>query len=235
MISKAMILAAGYGKRLAPFTNHTPKPLLSVRGQTLIDRHLQSMRSVGIKEVIINVAHLQDKIVEHCHDGSKWGLKIEYSREDENAPLETGGGVEKILPWFDNQAFLLVAADIWTEFSFKSLLNVSTELVDAHAVIAPKPMWLANGDFAIDANSKLTVDTKSNFTFAGLSVLHPRLWGTKIGGAYPLSKVLTKAAHEKKLGGLVLNDAWFNIGCKNRLEELCKYLRIDINHTNYIT
>ena len=94
---RAMILAAGRGERLRPLTDSTPKPLITVGGQTLIERHLQKLALAGFREVIINLAHLGDLIREALGDGSRWGLNVQYSQEPEGA-LDTGGGILKALP-----------------------------------------------------------------------------------------------------------------------------------------
>ena len=93
---KAMILAAGYGKRLQPLTNKTPKPLLSVGGKPLLQHHIEHLAVNGITEVIINTSWLADKIEDYFGDGSDYGINITWSRE--RAPLETGGGIKKALP-----------------------------------------------------------------------------------------------------------------------------------------
>ena len=91
-----MILAAGYGKRLRPLTDHTPKPLVTIGGKPLICYHLEKIARSGIKEVVINLGHLGSKIPEALGDGSDWGLSISYSEEGPE-PLETGGGMAKAL------------------------------------------------------------------------------------------------------------------------------------------
>ena len=107
---KAMILAAGYGKRLRPLTDHTPKPLVSIGGKPMIVHHLEKLAKAGVKEVVINLGHLGSKIPEFLGDGCNWGLSIEYSDEGPH-PLETGGGMTKALPLLGNDTFLLVNGD----------------------------------------------------------------------------------------------------------------------------
>lgn len=87
---KAMILAAGKGERMRPLTLHTPKPLVPVAGQPLIEYHLRALAASGFTEVVINHAWLGQQIEAHLGDGSQFGLSIRYSPEGE--PLETGAG-----------------------------------------------------------------------------------------------------------------------------------------------
>ena len=101
---KAMILAAGYGKRLRPLTDHTPKPLVPIGGKPLVVYHLEKIAGTGIRDVVINLGHLGSKIPDALGNGSQWGLSIEYSDEGPD-PLETGGGMAKALPLLGQDTF----------------------------------------------------------------------------------------------------------------------------------
>jgi len=89
---KTMILAAGRGERMRPLTDHTPKPLLAVGGKPLIAWHLERLATAGLREVVINHAHLGPQIETALGNGARWGLSISYSPEPEGA-LETAGGI----------------------------------------------------------------------------------------------------------------------------------------------
>ena len=117
---KAMILAAGYGKRLRPLTDHTPKPLVPVGGKPLVVHHLEKIAETGIRDVVINLGHLGSKIPEALGNGSQWGLSIEYSNEGPD-PLETGGGMAKALPLLGPDPFLLVNGDVWCDLDFDTI------------------------------------------------------------------------------------------------------------------
>ena len=84
---KAMILAAGFGERMRPLTEHTPKPLLKVGGVALIEHHIRRLAAAGFAELVINVSHLGQQIIDFCGDGGEWGVQITFSEEDE--PLLT--------------------------------------------------------------------------------------------------------------------------------------------------
>src|SRR5690606_22194564 len=112
---RAMILAAGRGERLRPLTDHTPKPLVEVGGRTLINYHLQHLAQAGFREVVINLAHLGEKIRSAVGDGSEWGLQIQYSVEPENA-LDTGGGIQQALQWLGKAPFAVINADVFTDY-----------------------------------------------------------------------------------------------------------------------
>ena len=95
---KAFLLAAGKGKRLLPLTKETPKPLVKVGGISLIERNLYNLKKGNVLEVIINIHHLGEKIINLLGDGSKYGLKISYSIEGQL--LGTGGGIQKSIHEF---------------------------------------------------------------------------------------------------------------------------------------
>ena len=115
-----MILAAGYGKRLRPLTDQTPKPLISIGGKPMIVHHLEKLAKAGIKEVVINLGHLGFKIPEYLGDGTDYGLSIAYSDEGPE-PLETGGGMTKALPLLGKETFLIVNGDVWTDMDYSQI------------------------------------------------------------------------------------------------------------------
>ncbi|MEK9921140.1 MAG: sugar phosphate nucleotidyltransferase, partial [Luminiphilus sp.] len=100
---KAMILAAGEGRRMRPLTDETPKPLLQVRGKPLIEHHIERLRDAGVTDVVVNAAHLGEQIEDFCGDGSRWGVRIQISREA--LPLETAGGIIQALSSLDDAPF----------------------------------------------------------------------------------------------------------------------------------
>ena len=93
---KAMILAAGFGSRLRPLTETTPKPLLQVGGKPLLQYHLRRLASAGITDIVINTSWWAEQIEGYFGDGSHYGVSIDWSREAQ--PLETGGGIANALP-----------------------------------------------------------------------------------------------------------------------------------------
>ena len=97
---KAMILAAGYGKRMRPLTDHTPKPLLQAGGKALIEYHIEALRDAGIESLVINTGWLGETLAATLGDGARYGIPIVYSHE--GTPLETAGGIKRALPlWKD--------------------------------------------------------------------------------------------------------------------------------------
>ena len=120
MIKRAMILAAGFGKRLQPLTNDCPKPLLKIGNKTLLSNTLELLNQFGIKEVVINVHYLQNKIISYIKD-NKFKMTITISNENEEI-LDTGGGVYNALKHFSNESFLVINPDtVWNSLYLKEL------------------------------------------------------------------------------------------------------------------
>ena len=131
---KAMILAAGQGRRLAPLTDHMPKPLLPIAGEALLIRQIRQLRTAGITDLVINLYHLGDQIEAALGDGSGLGIAIRYSRESKL--LETGGGIVKALPMLGEEPFILLNGDILTDFQFSSLPQHLDTNILAHLLLS---------------------------------------------------------------------------------------------------
>jgi NDP-sugar pyrophosphorylase family protein len=128
---KAMILAAGLGTRLRPLTDHRPKALVEVAGRTLLEITLTRLRSFGIRDVIINVHHFADMVVDYLQTHHNFGMRIEISRED--LLLDTGGGLKKVAPFFlnepkpPNEPFILHNVDVLSTIDLRRMLEFHTE------------------------------------------------------------------------------------------------------------
>ncbi|WP_028695744.1 N-acetylmuramate alpha-1-phosphate uridylyltransferase MurU [Pseudomonas cremoricolorata] len=214
---KAMILAAGKGERMRPLTLHTPKPLLPVAGQPLIEYHLRALAAAGISEVVINHAWLGQQIEDHLGDGSRFGLRIAYSPEGE--PLETGGGIFQALSLLGSAPFVLVNGDIWTDYDFASLPSALPGL--AHLVLVNNPGHHAAGDFRLDGGQVFDGDQQAEtFTFSGISVLDPALFEGCQAGAFKLAPLLRQAMAAGKVSGEHYAGHWVDVGTQERLVEV---------------
>ncbi|HET8870035.1 MAG TPA: sugar phosphate nucleotidyltransferase, partial [Aquabacterium sp.] len=155
----ALILAAGRGERMRPLTDNTPKPLLSVRGKPLIVWHLEALARDGIKEVVINTAHLEEQFEPALGDGKRWGLRIRYSREgrDHARALETAGGIAKALPWL-GAAFWVVAGDVFVP-GFRFDQNAAEAFARGsdwgQMWLVPNPAHVPQGDFALTPQGRV--------------------------------------------------------------------------------
>ncbi len=118
---RAMILAAGLGTRLKPFTDNHPKALAIVNGKSLLQRNIEYLQQFGIKEVIVNVHHFADQIINAIEINKGWGSTISISDETD-AVLETGGGLQKAA-WFFNDDFVLMNVDILTDLDLSAMID----------------------------------------------------------------------------------------------------------------
>jgi MurNAc alpha-1-phosphate uridylyltransferase len=219
---KAMILAAGRGERLRPLTDSLPKPLVQAGGKPLIVWHLERLARAGCREAVINVSHLGDRIVETVGDGSRYGMKISYSREAQ--PLETAGGIAKALPLLGNDPFLVVNADVYCECDFPRLLGVSLEERRAHLVLIPNPPHHPAGDFVLSAGW-VGNSGEPRYTYAGISVLSPALVAEVASGhKAQLAPLLREAAERRLVSGERYDGVWHDIGTRERLAELEAWL-----------
>lgn len=230
-IRQAMILSAGKGTRLRPLTLTTPKPLVKVGGQPLIVWHINALKQAGISDIVINVSWLADKLLDALGDGSQFGVNIHWSIEPEE-PLETAGGIKKALGenLLKDEPFILVNGDVWTTFDFGKLVNIELGDKLAHLFLTDKAEHNPIGDFALE-NGLVKQEGLPKFTFAGISVLSPRLFDSvKMGETKPLAPLLKQAMGEHKVSGELLADEWVDVGTLERLEQLNHALAMANNH-----
>lgn len=219
---RAMILAAGEGRRMRPLTLSTPKPLLKVKNKALIQYPIEKLKANGISELVINTAYLAEQIEQKLGDGSALGLHIQYSREGK--PLETGGALAKALPLLGEQPFVLVNGDVWCDhpLTFLNRLEASNSL--AHLVLVPNPEHNPIGDFCIDQNAKLSrrKQGKEAYTFSGISLIHPDLIAQYPNKreCFPLLEVLHWAMDQGKVSGELHHGIWVDVGTPERLQFL---------------
>ncbi len=211
---KAMILAAGRGERMRPLTDATPKPLLRIGGQTLIEHHIHALTQAGITELVINHAHLGEQIVKALGDGDAYGVSIQYSPEPD-AALETGGGVYNALPLLGDAPFIVVNADIWTDYRFDGLPQAPAGL--AHLVMVDNPEHHPGGDFSL-SNGQLSQQGPRMLTFSGIGVYRPALFADCTPGAFPLGPLLRAAMDREEVSGEQYTGRWFDIGTPERLD-----------------
>jgi MurNAc alpha-1-phosphate uridylyltransferase len=213
---KAMILAAGRGERMRPLTDRTPKPLLRIGGQTLIEHHIHALIRAGINELVINHAHLGEQLVAALGDGAAYGAMIHWSPEPDGA-LETGGGIFNALSLLDDAPFLVVNADIWTDFDFSSLPVQIDGL--AHLVLVDNPEHHPQGDFVLDG-TQVSRDGPIQLTFSGIGVYQRELFADCSAGAFPLAPLLCTAMDAGQVSGQHYAGRWFDIGTPERLEAI---------------
>ncbi|TXF11001.1 N-acetylmuramate alpha-1-phosphate uridylyltransferase MurU [Pelomicrobium methylotrophicum] len=216
---KAMILAAGRGERMRPLTDFVPKALLEVGGRALIEWHLLRLAACGVRDVVVNHAHLGPMIEARLGDGSRYGVRLIYSREPQ--ALETAGAVALALSWLGEQPFLLVNADIYTDFDFAQLERESRDLpagCDACLVLVDNPPHHPHGDFAL-VGGRVAAEGEPRLTYSGIGAYRPRFFADIAPGTKaPLGPRLRQAAAAGRVRGLHYHGRWIDVGTPERLE-----------------
>jgi len=217
---KAMILAAGRGERMRPLTDTVPKPLLKAGGRMLIEYHIQALVRAGIRDIIINHAHLGSMVETTLGDGNQYGANITYSPEF--VALETGGGIYNALPLLGCGPFIVVNGDIWTDFPLETLPKEPDSL--AHLVLVDNPIHHPNGDFVLK-DDFVRLEGEPRVTYSGIGVYRPELFDECQSGAFPLAPVLRHAIANHEATGVHYQGRWMDIGTPQRLQELDLMLR----------
>lgn len=224
-IKKAMILAAGYGKRMQPITNKIPKPLVKVGNITVLDRLLRQFKASGIEDVVINTAHLADEI--HSHLQGYTDLRITFS--DEGTPLETGGGVKKALPLLGKDPFIVVNGDAIFHNIASTVFNQLMEKwhpgMDVLLALVPKENALGlmtSGDFHIKENHLLErrKEGLAPYYYAGAQILQPYLFENYTCDPFSLLDIYDKAEEKGTLYGIEYDGLWFHAGTPEDLQEI---------------
>ena len=230
---KAMILAAGRGERMRPLTDETPKPLLAVHGKPLIEWHIEALARGGVREIVVNTAWLEERIVAALGDGARWGVTIRYSMEgrDHGDALETAGGIAKALPLLvehADDAFWLVSGDIYApQFRFDTATaeRFAQGTAQAHLWLAPNPPYHPTGDFGLAADGHGLADTAGpdgeRWTYANLALCRASLCAHIVPGArVALGPLLYEGMRRRAITAEVWRGLWENVGTPAQLAAL---------------
>ena len=215
---KVMILAAGRGERMGNLTQNRPKPLLKVKGRCLIDWHLIKLYDAGFKDVVINVAYLSKEIIEFVGDGSKWGLNIFISEEEQ--ALETAGGIKQAIKYLGDEPFAVINADIFSDYNYQNLKNSALENKRiAHLVLVNNPEHNLKGDFGIMDDGVLTMNSEKPLTFSGIAIYDPKFFSELAeGDKIKLAPMLEIAINKKCIQGELFEGLWSDVGTPERLD-----------------
>ncbi len=222
---QAILLAAGRGVRMRPYTETIPKPMLEVGGRALIEHQLLRLARAGVERVAVNLFHLGDLIRDRLGDGSRYGLEIVWSVEAEL--LDTGGGIIQALPLIGGDSFIVANADVWTDFDYAGLQPVDGERTLAHLVLVPNPPANPAGDFQLPSDGRLRdrKATAQSHTFAGMSVMHRELFSGLRPEPRSVVPLLRAAMARGLVGGELFAGEWKDVGTPERLRELDVGLR----------
>jgi len=210
-----MILAAGRGERMRPLTDTTPKPLLRVHGETLIERHVRNLARAGIERIVINLAWLGGQIRDYLGDGARFGAVITYSVEEPRA-LDTGGGIFRALPHLSRGPFAVVNGDIYTDFPFQTLAIDAEH--DSHLVLVPNPSYL-KGDFGLDRGEALATAAEL-FTFGCIAVYRSTFFADCRDGVFPMMPLWRRSMAARRCSAELYTGQWEDVGTPARLAAL---------------
>jgi len=222
---KAIILAAGRGERMRPLTDHTPKPLLAVRGKPLIEWHLEALARGGVRDVVVNTAWLEAQFPQALGDGSRFGVRIHYSMEgrDHGGALETAGGIAKALPLL-GESFWVVSGDVFVPgFVFDPAVARRFESGSAlaHLWLVPNAPHHPAGDFGIDAQGLAVSNAAERFTWSSVGLFRSGL----VAGVVPGTKAalrpsLDAAIAQRRVSAERWHGEWTDVGTRERLTAL---------------
>lgn len=232
-----MILAAGRGERMRPLTDHTPKPLLPVQGQPLMQWTMQALARGGFTRLVVNTAWLGDQISSHFGPQPLWNgreaLSISYSPEgrDFGGALETAGGIVRALPLLE-EVFWVAAGDVFApDFTFSRAAFERFAASDdlAHLWLVPNPPHNPRGDFGLSPEGRLLDDSSQRFTFSTIALYRQALFqpplcdipaGNPQGVKAALAPLLRAGAQTGRVGASLYPGPWTDVGTPQRLAQL---------------
>jgi MurNAc alpha-1-phosphate uridylyltransferase len=230
-IKKAMVLAAGYGTRLKPLTDHMPKPLVPVAGKPMVEYALDKLRAYGIQEIIINVSHLKDQLTAYLSAFNDMTINI----SEEAEPLETGGGLKKALPLLgDDPVFTINSDIIWTDESDGALDRLTRYWDDANmdflllAQSKAKAIGHDQGEDHLFIKRDNTIDwnkQEAPYIIAGIGIMHPRILLNAPDGKFTIKILWHEALKQNRLACLPHHGQWFQTGTIADIKQAEQHLK----------
>ena len=231
MIKKAMILAAGFGKRISPLTLKNPKPLLKIGNETLLSNALKFLEQFGIKQAVINVHYLGEQIVDYINR-NQFNLSINVVKEKDKI-LDTGGGVLNAIQYFSNEPFLIINPDtIWNSHYLKELklmekLFFENKKNKCSLLVVNKEKSFDKsfkGDFNLKNNLISRKDTDDlNCIYTGLQIIKPEVFSDLDAEVFSINKIWDMLIETNELHGIESHIDFLHVSTldiyKNLLEK----------------
>lgn len=222
---KAMVLAAGLGRRMLPLTETRPKPLVELAGKPLIDHVLDRLAEAGIEEVVVNVHYMADQLERHLEGRTSPRIHISDERKQ---LLDTGGGVAQALSKLGDEPFLICNSDSLSSGGVSNSLARLCHMWDGArmdslmllATAANSLGYDGAGDFSMSPDGLLTRRAERQvapFVFTGFSIAHPRMFKDCPKGAFSLNVLWDRAIESGRLHGLRQDGVWMHIGSPGAL------------------
>ena len=230
-IEKAMILAAGYGKRMLPLTKTTPKPLIQIGPKNLLERSIELLIKLGVKEIVLNVHHLSNEI-EKFINLKNYEISISLIKEEEL--LDTGGGIFNATEHFNNEPFFVLNPDtIWSKNYFEEL-----KLLENFYLTVKKPVLLLvdknkshdksfKGDFNFINHHIIAREKNNNFIFTGAQIIDRSIFSGVKKNFFSMNLIWDQLIQKKMLLGKESNQTFFHVNSLKVFEELEKMKFID--------
>ena len=205
-IKSALILCAGYGKRLQPLTNNIPKPLLNIKNINLLDNSLRFIQSIGIEKIKINTFYLGDKIQNYI-ESKNYPLNIDVVSDGEKI-LDTGGGIFNLIKQSDDEDFLILNPDtLWNS----NYINTFNEMEKYYFKNKIKNLLMVvnkdksfdtrfKGDFSLNKN-KLTKEIENDFIYTGCQIINKKVFQNINSNIFSISEIWNDLIDNKELYG----------------------------------
>ena len=231
-IKKAMILAAGFGKRMLPLTKNTPKPLIKVGPKNLLERSIEILIKIGINELVLNTHHLS-KEIENFLQKKNYEISISIIKEEKEL-LDTGGGILNATKQFKNEPFFVLNPDtIWNKNYYEEL-----KILENFYLKTNKPILLLvnksnshdksfKGDFNFGDKQTITRDLNNQYIFTGAQIINRSIFEGMENKIFSMNIVWDKLINAKKLFGQESNQTFFHVNNIKVYEELNKLKFID--------
>lgn len=223
-----MVLAAGLSTRMRPLASSIPKPLVRLAGRPLIDHVLDRLASAGVARAVVNVHYHADQIEAHLKERN--GAPEIMLSDERDGLLDTGGGVRRALPKLGEHPFFVHNSDsVWSEGArpaiecMKGAFDPSR--MDVLMLLAPTATSLGyggRGDFVMGSDGTLTRRAEGEiapFVFAGVSLMHPRLFADAPDGKFSLNRIWDRVLEEGRMFGVRHDGVWMHVGTPTALAE----------------
>lgn len=221
-LTQAMVLSAGRGERLRPFTDTCPKPLLEIGGQSLLMHQLRRLHMAGFERVVINLGWLGEQIPQalasKLDQSPLNALEVIYSQEPSPA-LETAGGIRHALHLFEPGPLAVISADAWCDLDYAQLAGHELQS-GAHLILVSNPPHHPQGDFVLESGQIVPlISTQApRLTYSGLGIFSTDLFASLEPGHRPLRPVLEQAINDYQVTGEHFAGQWSDIGTPKRLQ-----------------
>ncbi|MDH3234688.1 MAG: nucleotidyltransferase family protein [Alphaproteobacteria bacterium] len=226
-IQIAMVLAAGYGKRMRPLTDTMPKPMIPVLGKPMIDRVLDHLERARVSTAVVNLHHLGEKLEAHLQGRRQ--PEIVFSHED--TLLETGGGVRHAIAKLGDKPFIVANSDtVWLDGPTPALERLRRawdgRRMDALLMLYPTiavPGYDGSGDYFMDPEGRLTRRGETQvapFVFTGVQILHPKIFKGVAEGRFSLVQLYDQLQENGRLFGMRHDGEWYHVGTPQLLAKV---------------